>query len=310
VERVEDDYDDEPRPVRRKRRRKKHRREADGRPAWLWLIFAAGAFITLGGAVGTIAWLIHADLMMDVAEFGIVLAILTPISAVIFIASMFLSSAIAGGIDFGQPLWAILKVAGLLLVINIVQLIPFAGPWIALVIWVCALMALFGLDFFEASLLIVVNWVLNYIARWIVLAFVLSMITEGKDPGLAGNLVDDDVGMRKPRLTKKEIAEQEALEDALHMVRDAGGDVIEDESGEVQSVMLANSRVKDEDLARLKGFKRLRNLVLSNTQITDEGLAHLKEIKTLVLVGVEGTRVTDAGIRDLKQALPRVTINK
>jgi hypothetical protein len=304
----DDEYVDDRRPARGRRRRRRRTEKAGGKPLWIWLILALGAFITIGGTVATIAWLIHTDYIKDVAALGITLAIMTPISAVIFIISMFISSSIAGGIDFGPPFWAILKVVGLLILINLVELIPFAGAWIALVVWICFLPMLFGLDFWESCLLIVVNWVLNYLASWIVIAFLLSMIMSGKGEEVADVAQFLAPGSKKPGMTKAEKAQMDAEGRAYEVIVDVGGEVIRDEEGEVTAAILSNSRVRDEDLALLKVFKKLGTVELTGTQITDKGLEHLMGIKTLKIVGLRDTRVTEAGVQALKRALPGVAV--
>jgi hypothetical protein len=91
-----------------------------------------------------------------------------PFSAVVLIGSMFLSSFIAGGIEFGDARIVIPKALVLLTIISPFYLLPF-GNWLALPIWMGALMYLFKLDLWECQLLVAVNWALNWLAAFLLI---------------------------------------------------------------------------------------------------------------------------------------------
>jgi hypothetical protein len=93
--------------------------------------------------------------------------ILFAISIAILVGSMALTSSAMGGIDFGQVHTVLLKGAGLLLVVNGLELLPY-GIWLTLPVWWFGLMLLFGIDFWEARTLVVINWVLNLIAYFMI----------------------------------------------------------------------------------------------------------------------------------------------
>jgi hypothetical protein len=86
------------------------------------------------------------------------------LSVVILIVSMFIASAVAGGIDFGSVSGVLLKAIPLLLVVTGLSFVPY-GNWIAIPVWWFGLMALFHLDFWEVRILVVVNWLLNLLAH-------------------------------------------------------------------------------------------------------------------------------------------------
>src|SRR5438045_597827 len=100
-------------------------------------------------------------------EYLLALAILLPISTVILIVSMLLTSKFMGGVDFGTVGAVVAKGALLILLVNGITLIPY-GVWLALPLWWVGLMVLFGLDFREAFTLVVINWTLNVVARLLI----------------------------------------------------------------------------------------------------------------------------------------------
>ena len=68
----------------------------------------------------------------------------------------------------------------------------------------------------------------------------------------------------------------------------------------VVKVMLADTRITDVWLGRLKGWTRLQELELSKSKITDAGLKHLKGLTQLRQLFLGGTKVTDAGLEHLR----------
>jgi len=63
---------------------------------------------------------------------------------------------------------------------------------------------------------------------------------------------------------------------------------------------LGGTKIKDADLANLKGLINLTRLHLENTPITDAGLGQLKGLINLEYLNLYGTAVTDAGLDQLK----------
>lgn len=75
-------------------------------------------------------------------------------------------------------------------------------------------------------------------------------------------------------------------------------------------IFLADTRITDRGVPRLRAIPKLEVLSLSGIAITDKGCAALAEIKTLVVVYLHETRVTPAGLRQLKDmpALQHVSL--
>jgi hypothetical protein len=280
---------------KRKKRKRPAKRVNQELPTWaVWLI-SVGGFILIAGSIALGAIIKgHGTLVL---VYSVIMAVMIPISTVILIASMFISSWLGGGIEFGEAHVVIPKAIGLLLVVNTISLLPLGG-FIAAPIWLFGLMFLFGLDLWETRILMVVNWGLNFFARMAVFGVVLAIFSHG----------DRDFSPNH-RSGQQGAASEEA--EAIHRVVDVGGDCStenDDEDGPIVSVTLAGTRATDADLDRLKSFPKLRRLDLRATRITDAGLVHLKKLSQLETLTLTGTRVTNAGIADLQAALPRVRI--
>ena len=63
---------------------------------------------------------------------------------------------------------------------------------------------------------------------------------------------------------------------------------------------LGGAKIKDADLANLKGLRNLNRLHLENTPVTDAGLVQLKGLANLEYLNLYGTAVTDAGLDQLQ----------
>jgi len=169
------------------------------------------------------------------------------------------------------------KAVGLLLVVNTISLLPF-GRFIVGPIWLFGLMILFRLDLWEARILVVVNWGLNFFARMAVFGAVMAIFSHADlafgpnhRPGQQGAVLEEA--------------------DAINAIEGLGGDCStenDDDVGPIVAVTLARTRATDADLARLKSFSKLRKLDLSSTLITDAGLAHLKGLKQLETLTIKG----------------------
>jgi len=111
--------------------------------------------------------------------YAAILLVRLPISTVIFFVAMVLSNLIAEAVDIGEIHVAIIKAFGLLLVVNLVSLLPF-GNWAALVVWLVGLMVVFRLDFWEARILIVFNWGLNFAVNLFLMAALAGWLRANK----------------------------------------------------------------------------------------------------------------------------------
>lgn len=301
-----DEVPDEPEPVEevvaakpvRKRKRKKGKRPAipsdNPFPTWAWWLISVGGFFLLAGGIALPAILKGHG--AEVLFFSVLLAVMIPVSTVILIISMFVSSWLGGGIEFGEAHVVIPKAIGLLFIVNLISLLPF-GRFLAAPIWLFGLMFLFGLDLWETRILMAVNWGLNFLAQIAIFAALTAAFMHGSLHVSPTDRSDEPAAV---------IEEAEAI----NAIEKLGGDCIEDDDGDgpVVEVSLARTRATDADLARLKSFPKLRKLDLSGTQITDAGLGHLKKLSQLETLILTGTRVTQAGIADLQAGLPRVKI--
>jgi hypothetical protein len=166
--------DDEPVPERskKKKKRKKKRQllpEDDERetPVWIWWAACGGGIAATLLALLVVAMV--ADSESQLRFNALLLLISLPISTVIFFVAMILSNLIAGAGEIGEIHVTVAKTFALVLVVNVIGLIPFAGPWIALLVWIGGVLSFFKLDAFEAVIVIVINWGLNFVVRLVLL---------------------------------------------------------------------------------------------------------------------------------------------
>jgi hypothetical protein len=171
---------DPPSQAKLKKRKKKLRRAKaeTSVPGWIWLAGGLGALVTISGVIIGIWFLLKmnsggGDQAINWTGVLLHFIIGMPISLVILIISMYASSALGGGIDFGE--WKMVVIGGLFLIfiVNLVQLLP-GGYWISFVVWLIGFMAIFGLDPWEARFLLLINWVLNFLIGMFVLHALLS----------------------------------------------------------------------------------------------------------------------------------------
>ena len=78
----------------------------------------------------------------------------------------------------------------------------------------------------------------------------------------------------------------------------------------VDTVLLANTRTTDADLAQLARLRRPYRMDLSGTQITDAGLDLLKPLASLRTLDLSKTHVTAEGVKKLQEALPNCQIQR
>ena len=123
---------------------------------WPWLVGgAAGILLTVLTMVGL--WM-STEPESPIKSYIVIFAVKMPVSMVIFVIAMFISSAM-GSFDFGELHVTAVKALFLLVMINLVSMVPF-GNWLALVVWVAGLMVLFHLDMWEARFMFIINWIL------------------------------------------------------------------------------------------------------------------------------------------------------
>jgi len=116
------------------------------------------------------------------------------------------------------------------------------------------------------------------------------------------------------------------------LVETLGGQVSQNEQGEVVEVRLSRTAVTDAGLAHLTGLTALeeldlwntpitdagvvhltgltalKRLYLNNTQITDASLVHLTGLMALERLWIYGTQVTEVGVAKLQKALPNARL--
>jgi hypothetical protein len=319
TEAIDDDEEtDEPLPKPRRRKKKRKKKQAylpseeDGEretPDWVWWAFGGG------GIAVTLLTLLLIVLLAEPASslkfYAVYLLVMMPISTVIFFGAMILSNLIAEACDIGEIHIAIFKAFGLLLVVNIVSLVRFhawsgmgglggIGGWITLPIWVIGVMVLFRLDFWEARILIVFNWLLNFLVRLLLFAVLSAWIMHGGGGGSGSGDID-----RGPDETPKAVWDESD-------VQDHGGSVEYDPLSPNDAVVIGisfrNVLIGDAELAHMKDFPRLTRLDLSGTRVSDTGLKHLAWCKQLQNLVLTGTRVSDAGVQELRRNLPRLRV--
>jgi hypothetical protein len=310
----------EEKPRRKKKKKKRPKDQpSHGIPGWAW--WAGGLAGCLVLAVVGMVWAVRAGHVEWVITYCISLAVMLPVSLGILVLSMVVCSHLAGGIDFGEVHTAIPKAAALLLVINLINVLPF-GAFLAFPVWLVGLMRLFGLDLWESRFLVAINWILNALAKTFLLGVVLAVLTHPKSHR---DLADQP---RQPHGAS-------AQEDDLDAIEEMGGEYDVDEGSpgtpvvrvsfsgkpvgdaalvrlknlpQLRTLELGSTRITDAGLTNLKGLTSLQTLDLSRTGVSDAGLAALKGLNQLQRLVLTGTQVTNAGVQDLQRALPRVNI--
>jgi hypothetical protein len=109
---------------------------------------------------------------------AVYLMIAIPISTVIFFIAMILSNLIAGAGEIGEIHKTVFKAFVLVTIANIVTLVPF-GRWLVFLIWVGGAITLFRLDIWEAKIIILFNWGLNFLMRWVLLMILITGASSG-----------------------------------------------------------------------------------------------------------------------------------
>jgi hypothetical protein len=263
------DEEREDRPRRKKRRRRKRRRS--GTPAWVWWVAAGGGSVVglLVTGVALIAFVGFEPLLL---VFVIAFAIQLVLSTLIFILSMFISSAIVGGMEFGEIHTVIPKAMALLIVVNIIAFVPFG--WIpSLIVMAVGCVVVFQLEMWEARVLVGVNVVLNVLVWYLVIPGIFTFI----EHRLSGN-EEGVVLPPHPTLIAQQAADFKALETL------GGGYEADAErpGAPVIGIAREGARATEADVARPRGLSRLQALRPTRTP------------------------VPDAGVRDVRTALPQL----
>ncbi len=167
---------EEDRPKKKKKKKKLDAKMETAIPTWMWVAGGFGALLATAGIVFGIYLLMRVGTPDgdDVDWQGrlLVFLILIPIKLVILVVSMFLSSALGGGINFGDAKTAIIGAIFLIVIVNLVEMIPVAGPYLTLVVWLIGFMTIFGLDPWEARFLLFINWLINYLIVMAIINYV------------------------------------------------------------------------------------------------------------------------------------------
>jgi hypothetical protein len=185
--------EDSPRPKKKKKKKsgsKLAKKEAASIPTWIWVVGGIGAAITTGGIILGLVLAMRAATPdgddIPWREYAIIYMISVPISLVILIASMFISSALGGGINFGDAKTAIIGALFLILIVNAVSMIQLGhfqlGRYLALLVWLVGFMTIFGLDPWEARFLLIINGILNYAVGMALFHYMINHVEHEVDP--------------------------------------------------------------------------------------------------------------------------------
>jgi len=115
----------------------------------------------------------------------VLLLILFGAGAVLLALSIMLMNSFVGGIELGQAHIAVGKGAGLLLAVNLLAVAVPQGVFLAFPVWWLGLVFLFRIDFWQVWPLVLLNWVFQVAAY-----YVLSLLLGGTAP------VSDDPRLR------------------------------------------------------------------------------------------------------------------
>jgi hypothetical protein len=302
--------DDDEGPRRRAKPGKKKRKgrrlpppAADDREPLVWPWWAFGGSGVLLALAACLYIAVFSSSLVAKGNAAYML-VMTPISAVIFFVAMLLSNVMLGGAEIGDLRVVPVKVLILILLANAVSLVPFIGGFFALIIWVAGTILLLHADLWEARMIILINWVLNWGVKYLLFTAIFSWATHGGG-------IRHDIEMPPP----------DAAGQPDHVAPWGAGDV-QEHGGTVQfdparpndevviGISLRGTRVTDLDLAHMQDFPELQQLDLTSVPITDLGLAMLQPCKNLRQLKLKGTKVTDEGVRELQRRLPQLKIER
>ncbi len=144
-------------------------------PNWMWWVGGLG--ISVGAIVMAGVLPLLAGDMQAVKVTLVFLAIMVPVSVIVFVISMLISNEIAGGIEFGRSEVVLVRVAALLCVVNLVELIPYGGP-LSFPIWLLGLTHIFRISPWQGRILVVTNWLVNFVVEVLLASFLLPAVLE------------------------------------------------------------------------------------------------------------------------------------
>src|SRR5262245_25996722 len=101
-------------------------------------------------------------------------------STVIWVLALIMYNIVLGGIDFGPLELFAVKSVGLIAVANTFALVPFCGGWMALAVWWIGIVWLFKMEYWEAKVLVLIIWVLNFISRLAILTILAKAFQDNK----------------------------------------------------------------------------------------------------------------------------------
>jgi len=188
----------EDQPKKKKKKKKLPGKSETSLPMWMWIAGGLGALITTAGLVAGVYLLMRMNTpdgqAIDWGKKLLLFAINIPITLVILIIGMFLSSALGGGINFGEAKTAIIGAIFLIVIVNLVYMIPVAGPYLTLLVWLVGFMTIFGLDPWEARFLFFIVWVMHYFLNMAIVHYMFQraerefkMMEEGIEDELPRN---------------------------------------------------------------------------------------------------------------------------
>lgn len=166
-----------------------------GMSSWLRWAFGLGGYVLFLLCAGLLATLAgHGQAVLD---YGSRLAVMVPLSTTLLIGSMFLCSAVLGGVAFGEARVVILKTVSLTLLVSSLGQLPLDRivvyalmPPLTFLVWRFGVMFLFDLDFTEARILIFLNWVFNTIVQTVFLHIMIAGLLHGTGSADSGGIRD------------------------------------------------------------------------------------------------------------------------
>jgi len=136
--------------------------------------------------------------------YAINLLVMCPISLIMFFATVFFCNTLLGEIEIGDIHSAIFKAIFVVLCANFVSLLPF-GFFLSLATWFILLISIFHFDPWEARILVVTNWALNFSLKLVVFSVLISNIMGGIGNSDENNL-NPGTGVSKPEIKPRQVA--------------------------------------------------------------------------------------------------------
>jgi len=146
-------------------------------PAWIWWVAGGGGIVATYVMLLLVAFL--ADPEGNWKYYSVVLMVTLPVGTVLFFVAMILANLVAEAVDIGEIHVAIFKAFFLILAVNVVGLLLPYGRWVTLPVWLAGLLRLFRLDMWEAWILLVFNWGLNFLLNLFLSAMIASWVAHG-----------------------------------------------------------------------------------------------------------------------------------